>query len=128
MDLGTIRAIPGIGSFVRKGGGGYQEAFYELSQEVGEMVTAVNKARSEGRFEDAQLIISTNRALLNLRGTVNGLNRYMKSWRNRRDRVIMNPNLTPSDKRERVESMEEQRDIRLSIVPVLREAAKKRAS
>ena len=51
------------------------------------------------------------------------LERYMTNWRRKRDRVLNSTILSPQQKKEILEQMEYERDMRLAYVPQLKEQA-----
>ncbi len=89
----------------------------------GDVVAKVNKAQRELRFDDMIAARHEEAALFNVRGTVNSLDRYMASWRRRRDRVLLNDDAA-GVKRQRIRDLEAERDVQLAIVPFLLETIK----
>lgn len=125
-DLLDINNIPGLrGVFTRKSsGGGYQNQFYDLRQEVDRFVGTLNKYTNEGSLEEAQAYRHENAALEDVRGTVRRLDRYMQRWRDRREALLTNQTLTEEQRRTAMRMLEEERDMQLAIVPFLREYTK----
>jgi hypothetical protein len=126
QDPFQIDSMPVVRSLLMRidDGGGYQSEFYDLRNEVDQAVTKINKARKEYRTEDYRAALQEQRALLNVKGTVRRLDRYMARWRQRRDRILMSKHIPADDKRRMLRRLEQERDMQLAIVPRLMEFTK----
>jgi len=102
-------------------GGGLQQQFYELREESDRFQQTVNALKRDGRFDELQAYIKNKSGLARTRPQLLALERYMTHWRKQRDRVLYSKLITPEQKKEIIEDMEVQRDIRLAFVPELRE-------
>ena len=61
--------------------------------------------------------------LLNVKGQVRAIDRYLANWRERRDRIIRNENLSLTVKSDMLRDLELERDMRLAMIPELRKKA-----
>ena len=102
-------------------GGGLQQQFYELREESDRFQQTVNALKKDGRFDELQAYIKNKSGLARTRPQLLALERYMTHWRKQRDRVLYSKLITPEQKKEIIEDMEVQRDIKLAFVPELRE-------
>ena len=104
-------------------GGGLQQQFYELREESNRYIQTVNKLKKDGRIDDLRAYMQNNAGVARTRPQILALDRYMSNWRTRRDRVLNSKTITPQQKKEILEQMEVERDIRLAYMPELREQA-----
>ena len=104
-------------------GGGLQQQFYELRGEVNQVVQTLNKLKDEGRTSEYISYRESHADVLNSRKAVLAIDRYMKNWRNKRDRILLSKTISPSVKAQLLKQLENERDRRLAIVPVVRERA-----
>ena len=120
-----INTVPVLSRFLINAdrGGGLQQQFYELRDEVRRVVQSTNKLRKAGRLDELASFRATNLDVLNVKGTVNGLNRYLENWRMRRDKLLQRDDISAFAKRELLDQLIAERDQRLSIVPELRKKA-----
>jgi len=102
-------------------GGGLQQQFYELREESDRYQQTVNALKREGRYDELQTYMKNKSGLSRTRPQLLALERYMTHWRKQRDRVLNSKLITPEQKKDIIEDMEVQRDIRLAYVPQLRE-------
>ena len=120
-----INTVPVLSRFLINAdrGGGLQQQFYELRDEVRRVVQSSNKLRKAGRLEELASYRATNLDVLNVKGTVNALNRYLENWRMRRDNLLQRDDISAFAKRDLLDQLIAERDQRLSIVPELRKRA-----
>ena len=104
-------------------GGGLQQQFYELREESNRYIQTVNKLKKDGRIDDLRAYMQNNAGVARTRPQILALDRYMSNWRTRRDRVLNSKTITPQQKKEILEQMEVDRDMRLAYMPELREQA-----
>ena len=103
--------------------GGLQQSFYELRNEVDTVVQSMNSLRKEGRTDEYYAYKDTMGGVLRVKGQVRAIERFMKMWRTKRDRLLRRTDLNPSVKADMLEQLEAQRDRRLAVVPLLRQKA-----
>ena len=118
--------IPAIKRIFRPGtrsAGGLQQQFYELRSEVDTVVQSMNALRKQGRTDEYYAYKNTMRGVLGIKGQVRALERYMDSWRKKRDRLLRRNDISANLKADLLEQLESQRDARLSVIPILRERA-----
>ena len=120
-----INTVPVLSRFLINAdrGGGLQQQFYELRDEVRRVVQSTNKLRKAGRLDELASYRATNLDVLNVKGTVNALNRYLENWRMRRDNLLQRDDISAFAKRDLLDQLIAERDQRLSIVPELRKRA-----
>ena len=85
---------------------GRQQQFYELVQELDQVVGTLNSITEKDRMEGIDYA-NKHRELLNKKSRIRSMERRMKMWRDRRDREFDIPreSLTDEQKRERYESL-----------------------
>jgi hypothetical protein len=121
----NIKQIPVVGRFVgdQEKMGGYQQQFYKLREEVNTAVTTMNSLREDGRMDELYAYRNQVQGLLNAKGQVRALERYMSNWRKRRDRIINRTDINASVRSEMLLDLEIDRDKRLAMIPELRQKA-----
>ena len=102
---------------------GLQQSFYELRNEVDTVVQSMNTLKEQERQDEYYAYKENMRGVLSVKSRVRGLERWMKKWRKRRDKLLRRTDINPSVKAELLEQMEAQRDRKLAIVPSLRDKA-----
>ena len=83
----------------------------------------MNSLRKDQRFDELAAYRENNKGVLNVRGQVNAINRYMSNWRKRRNRLLGRTDISLSLKSDMLREMEIERDKRLAILPALKERA-----
>ena len=121
----NINSIPVIKRFLidNDKGGGLQQSFYELREEVIGATTTLNDLRTQGRMDELAAYREHHRGLFNVKGQVNAINRFMENWRKQRDRLLRRTDISPMVKADMLRELEARRDKRLAIVPALRQKA-----
>ena len=104
-------------------GGGLQQQFYELRGEVNEVVQTLNRLKKEGRTDEYISYRESHADILNTKKAVLSIDRYMKNWRTKRDKVVMSKTLSPTVKAQLLKQLENERDRRLAVVPVIKDRA-----
>ena len=61
--------------------------------------------------------------VLNIKGQVRKMERYLDKYRKRRDAILMNKNMSITAKQDALERLELERDRRLAMIPELRKKA-----
>ncbi len=122
-NLNSIPVLRRLLQDIDRSGGGLQQQFYELRSEVDTAVQTMNKLRKDERFDEYSAYRSNMQGVLNIKGQVRAIERYMDNWRKRRDRLIRRTDISSSAKSELLKQMELERDRRLAIVPELRDRA-----
>ena len=103
--------------------GGYQQQFYELRSEVDKAVQTINSLQKQQRFDELSAYRSNMQGVLNIKGQVRAIERYLKNWRERRDRLMRNENISLTVKSDMLRDLELERDKRLALVPEMRKKA-----
>ena len=103
--------------------GGYQQQFYELRGEVDRAVATINSLQRQQRFDELSAYRSNMQGVLNVKGQVRAIERYLDNWRKRRDRLMRDENISVSVKSDMLRELELERDMRLAMVPELRKRA-----
>ena len=121
----NIKQIPLVGRFVgdQEKMGGYQQQFYKLREEVNTAVTTMNSLREDGRMDELYAYRNQVQGLLNAKGQVRALERYMRNWRKRRDRIINRTDINASTRGDMLLDLQIDRDKRLAMIPELRQKA-----
>jgi len=65
--------------------GGLQQQFYELRFEVDRATQTLNSLRKQGRMDELDAYRSNTKGVLQVKGQVRALERYMDNWRKKRD-------------------------------------------
>ena len=102
---------------------GLQQGFYELRAESQKVVQTLNSLRDDKRFDELAAYKESNMGVISVKSKIKRLDKYLKNYRNKRDRIISNKNLSSSQKEEQLDELNIQRNKRLAIVPTLREKA-----
>ena len=119
-------SIPFIKRVLRIGdrsAGGLQQQFYELRSEVDTVVQSMNLLKEQGRQEEYLAYRNNMQGVINVKSQVRALERYMKRYRKKRDRILTRDDISPFVKAEMLRQLEAQRDRRLAVVPELRDRA-----
>jgi hypothetical protein len=103
-------------------GGGLQSQFYELNNEVREVVTTMNRLRRQGRYDELSAFLKTRQGLLEIRENVNYISKRMSEYRLQRDQIQRSP-IDPVAKREMLEVLEAEIDLMLRLAPELKKMA-----
>ena len=99
-------------------GGGLQEQFYELRTYSNRYQQSLNKLKTDGRLKEYYLYQKNNQGLASTRNEVLKINRYLGEYRKRKGK-IERAKISSSQKRELLDQLETERDIRLIYVPEL---------
>jgi len=103
--------------------GGLQQQFYELRGEVDRAVATINSFKQEKRFDELRAYKSDVKGLMNVKGRVRALERYLDNWRKKRDRLMRRTDISVMVKAEMIQDLEAERDKRLAFIPELRKKA-----
>ncbi len=103
--------------------GGLQQQFYELRGEVDRAVSTINSLKKEKRFDELRAYKSDVKGLMNVKGRVRALERYLDNWRKKRDRLMRRTDISVMVKAEMLQDLEAERDKRLAFIPELRKKA-----
>ena len=103
--------------------GGLQQQFYELRGEVDRAVATMNSLKKEKRFDELRAYKSDVKGLMNVKGRVRALERYLDNWRKKRDRLMRRTDISVMVKAEMLQDLEAERDKRLAFIPELRKKA-----
>jgi len=101
-------------------GRGLEQQFYELRKESNRYVQTLNSFKKQGRTEEAKAYMANRKGIAKTRQQVLAINRWLQSWRDRRDRIL-NSDMSPRAKKELIEQLQLQKAKRLAYVPQLRE-------
>ena len=104
-------------------GGGLQQQFYDLRNEVDRAVQTMNKLKKSGRFDELQAYRTNMQGVVNVKCQIRAIERYMDNWRKRRDVLLARTDINPLVKAELLEQLEMERDKRLSIITELKKKA-----
>jgi hypothetical protein len=122
-NLNSVPVLRRLLLDIDRSGGGLQQQFYELRSEVDTVVQTMNKLRKNERFDEYSAYRSNMQGVLNIKGQVRSIERYLDNYRKRRDRLLRRTDISASAKSELLKQMELERDRRLAIVPELRDRA-----
>ena len=103
--------------------GGLQQQFYELRNEVDGMTQTLNSLKKAGRMDEYYAYRNSMQGVLNVKNQVRKMERYLAKWRERRDKILQNKNMSLTAKQDALERLELERDRRLAMVPELRKRA-----
>jgi len=121
-----IDKLPVIKRFYQETGtgGGLQQQFYELGREVDRMVSTINALKRQNRFDELATYRKNNMGLLRVQYQVRAIEKYLKYWRTRRDRLIQRMDISPVAKNIMMNDLVSERDDRLAFVPALQKRAR----
>ena len=103
--------------------GGLQQQFYELRGEVNKVTQTMNSLKKDKRFDELATYRANYQGVMNVKGQVRALERYLENWRKKRDAVMRRDDISVVVKSDLVRELEMQRDQRLAFVPELRKKA-----
>ena len=121
----NIKQIPIAGRFFgdKERMGGLQQQFYKLREEVNTAVTTMNSLREDGRMDELYAYRNQVQGLLNAKGQVRAIDRYMRNWRKRRDRILNRTDINVNVRSDMLLDLQIERDKRLAMIPQLRQKA-----
>jgi len=122
-DYSDVNNIPGVRRFfygAGTAGDRQQQEFYELRDESDKMVATLKKIAERGDIGEYYAYANARRGLIETRESVLAIERYLKRYRETRD-AILKSELGADQTRDYLEQLEADKDLRLSVVPVLRE-------
>lgn len=102
-----INKLPLIKTFMYDDTGrGYKTEFYDFRERVDKVVNSVNTFKREGRAEELQEYLTEDKLkLYAMRGVVNRLEDRLGKLRQYRNIIANDPDLSPSEKREKVDEV-----------------------
>ena len=103
--------------------GGLQQSFYELRTEVNRATATLNDLKKQKRWDEVVAYKANTKGTFAVKGQVRAIEKYMKNWREKRDRLLRRTDVSPLVKSDMIRDMEIDRDKRLAIVPSLRQKA-----
>ena len=119
MRRGMIPLVRGV----TQGGGGLQQQYYDLQEDMDRLVGSLGKLQREGDVEGYRMRRDAGIGLLGVRSQVNSLRTFMMKWRASRDRTLRDTTMSRGERMERIKVLEAHRDTVLAVVPALKEAA-----
>ena len=99
---------------------GYLQDFYKIKQASDRYVMGYNKLVKEGRLDDLELYVKARGTLKDSRQSVLAIDRWLANWRKQRDQILSS-DLTAEEKQEYLEKLQLELDMRLAVIPELRE-------
>ena len=105
---------------------GLQQSFYNLRNDVNQIVTTLNKLKKEGRMDEAYIYQMNNFDLLSVRNDIKAIDKFMKRWRERRNEIQMNKGISYNTRKQLLLDLEYERDRRLLSIPLLQQVARGR--
>jgi len=126
-DWTDINNVPVIRRFLmdtRLGGVGtrVQQDYYELRDEVRKVAATLNKFKEDEDVDGYYAYQNSKIGLLSVRQEVLAIDKYLKRYRDTRD-ALRKSDLPPETIRKLLREIEAEKNLRLTIVPVLREEA-----
>ena len=100
-----------------------QQQFYELRGEVNQVVQTRDRLKKEGRTDEYIAYRESPADIMNCQKAVLAIDRYMKNWRDKRDKIMLSKTISPTVKAQLLKQLENERDRRLAVVPVIKERA-----
>jgi len=83
------------------------------------MVTqTINKLEKDGRGDELSAFMQSHKGAVSTRNEVLRIDKYMKKYRENKQQIQLS-DLSPKEKREIIEQLDQERNLRLSIVPLL---------
>jgi hypothetical protein len=123
-DYTNVNNIPGIRRFFYDSGSAgslQQQQFYELRNEVDKMTATLNKLQKDGDVARYYAYANARIGLVDIKSSVNAIERYLDRYRNTKKEIVSSKELSDEAKRNLLEQLEFDKDMRLAIVPILRE-------
>jgi hypothetical protein len=83
----------------------------------------MNSLREDGRMDELYAYRNQVQGLLNAKGQVRAIERYMRNWRKRRDRILNRTDINANVRSDMLLDLQIERDKRLAMIPELRQKA-----
>ena len=99
-------------------GGGLQEQYYEMRTYSNMVTQTINKLEKDGRGDELSAFMQSHKGAVSTRNEVLRIDKYMKKYRENKQQIQLS-DLSPKEKREIIEQLDQERNLRLSIVPLL---------
>lgn len=107
-----VQDVPVASSFIRDGVGSNKQVgrVYDMSRDVGEVYSAIQKYRKEGRMDKAAELRQDNMDKLRARLSLNKVTSSMSDISSQIKKTYDHPALTPDQKRERIDELTARRN------------------
>ena len=99
-------------------GGGLQEQYYEMRTYSNMVTQTINKLEKDGRVDELLAFMQSHKGAVSTRNEILRIDKYMKKYRENKQQIQLS-DLSPKEKREIIEQLDQERNLRLSIVPLL---------
>ena len=99
---------------------GYLQDFYKIKRASDRYVMGYNKLVKEGRLDDLELYVKARGTLKESRQSVLAIDRWLANWRKQRDQILAS-DLTAEEKQEYMKKLQLELDMRLAVIPELRD-------
>jgi hypothetical protein len=104
--------------FASQMAGGLQEQYYEMRSYSNMVIQTINDMEKKGRIDELIAYTQSHKGALGTRDEILRIERFMKQYRADKLSVQISK-LSPKEKREIIKQLDEGRNLRLSIVPLL---------
>ena len=102
---------------------GLQNQYYDLQQEVDKVVGTINSLKKKDRWDKVKAYRYAKKDIISIKAEMNGIRKYMKNYRNRRDKISRDETLSNEVRNQLLDELEWERDQKLMVIPLLRERA-----
>tara|TARA_R100000805_G_C3626417_1_gene138250 strand:- start:8428 stop:16875 length:8448 start_codon:yes stop_codon:yes gene_type:complete len=102
---------------------GLQNQYYDLQQEVDKVVATINSLKKKDRWDKVKAYRYAKKDIISIKSEMNQIRKYMKNYRNKRDRISRDETLSNEVRKKLLDELEWERDQKLMVIPLLRERA-----
>ena len=89
---------------------------------MGKVTNTIRQLREDGRVDELNAYLMENQNILAVKRNVDLLNKRMKAYRDQREKILKSE-LDPEVKREIIDQLNENINVTLQVMPILRRAA-----
>ena len=102
---------------------GLQNQYYDLQEEVDKVVGTINSLKKKDRWDKVKSYRYAKKDIISIKAEMNQIRKYMKNYRNKRDRISRDETLSNEIRKQLLDELEWERDQKLMVIPLLRERA-----
>ena len=102
---------------------GLQNQYYDLQKEVDKVVGTINSLKKKGRWEKLETYRYAKKDILSIKAEMSGIRRYMKNYRDKRNTISRDKNLSKELKTKFLMELEWERDQMLLVLPLIKKRA-----
>jgi len=86
-------------------------------------VGTINSLKKKDRWDKVKSYRYAKKDIISIKAEMNQIRKYMKNYRNKRDRISRDETLSNEIRKQLLDELEWERDQKLMVIPLLRERA-----